>query len=245
MDILTKTPATTEQVPAALDDPTLNILRPNQVAEYEQDMRIADAQLQDPRIQDKGAVRKRMQVLKQNFESQAPRPITDGTLKDKLWRESKELLDKITPGMLSAEEMRKNPPGAVDRHMRWERARKPLIKRWKKIMSVLNADNSPSYTWNRDAANLEQFRPVSTTDRMRTDAQISGHMSYGSITEENWARVFGVVNPPDSALEQAKRVSPYSDEQLHHAAQTLEQHSTPETASSDRVETESKQKKGK
>lgn len=246
MEILTKTPATTDQVPTALDQPDANVLRPSQISEYEHDMRIAEQQLADPRVSDKGAVRKRLQVLKENFNRQAPRPLTDGALKDKLWQESKDLLEKITPGMLSAEEMRKNPPGAVDRHMRWERAKKPLIKRWKKIMSVLNADNSPAHTWDRDAANLEKFRPVSAQDRLRTDAQIGGVMSYGSITEENWARVFGFVNPENSALEQVKRVSPFSEEDRAHAEQTLAKHTTPEVVPSDAVvKAESAPKKGK
>lgn len=204
MEILT--PTLTDQLPDAVENPKGNTLRPAQMAEALQDIKAAKAQLDDPRVQDKGAVRTRLTNLQRDYDNQAPRSITDGRLKDKLANEAKQLLEEITPGMLSQEEMRKNPAGSVDKHMRWERANKGKIKRWKKLMTVLNADNTNPGTWDRDAANLEKFRPASAMDRLRTDAQINGHMSYGNITEENWAQAFGHLGGQNSALNQSKRV---------------------------------------
>jgi len=198
-------PSQTDQVPPALNDPKLNLLRPTQVAEHQQDIRSAEAQLNDPRVQDKGAVRKRLADLKRQTDLQAPRPITDGALKDKIQKESDQLLSEITVGMLSQEEMRKNPAGAVDRHMKWERANKKKILRWKKLALALNADQSDPYTWDRDAANLERFRPVGAQDRMRLDAQIPGSMAYTGVPEENWKEAFGSTHPENSALNQAKK----------------------------------------
>ena len=205
MEILTPTHA--EQVPSALNSPSGNILRPAQMAEHYNDLRHAEADLENPKVQDKGAVRQRVGNLKRQYESQAPRPITDGRLKDALEKEANQLLSEILPGMLSQEEMRKNPPGSVDKHLRWERVNKPKIIRWKKIRCVQNADNSDPHTWDRDAANLEQYRPAGPQDKFRADAQITGKMSYVSVPEENWQQAFGRVNPENSALEQAKRVS--------------------------------------
>jgi hypothetical protein len=226
MQILT--PTHTDQLPPALNDTAANVMRPSQVSEYQHDLKVAEEQLKDPRTQDRGAARKRINDLRRDFETQAPRPITDGALKNKLWAEAKALAEQFRVGMLSAEEMRKNPSGSVDKHLKWERANKKNIIRYKKIMSVLNADHSPAHTWDRDAANIEKFRPASTMDRLRTDAQISGHMSYGNIAEENWAQVFGGIHPETSALNQAQRA----------------QHITPspEVASSDVKVAESKQK---
>lgn len=209
MEILTPT---TPELPEAFLKPSGNLLRPAQMADQLQELKASEAQLQNPNIQDKGAVRTRIRNLKQQYEQQAPRPITDGATKDALAKEASSLLSDITSGMLSQEEMRKNPAGSVDKHLRWERANKSKIIRWKKIQCMLNADHSTPGTWDRDAANLERFRPVGAMDRFRGDAQISGKMSYGAVPAEHWEAAFGSVNPPNSALEQAKRVSPPSPE---------------------------------
>lgn len=219
---------TQTDLPEAFTKPSGNLLRPAQMAEQEHEIRAAEAQLTNPNIQDKGAVRTRIRTLKQQFEQQAPRQVVDGKVKDAMAKEAQGLLDQILPGMLSQEEMRKNPAGSVDKHLRWERANKPKIIRWKKLQCMLNADGSNAGTWDRDAANLERFRPQGVQDRFRTDAQISGKMSYGSVPEEKWEGVFGTVNPPNSALEQAKRVA---------------EAATPEVVPSDVVATQSAPKK--
>jgi hypothetical protein len=203
MDILSPTHG--EQVPKALNDPSGNLLRPAQMAEHYHDIQVAKADLENPRIQDKGAVRQRVSSLQKQYETQAPRPITNGATKDALAKEAETLLADILPGMLSKEEMRKNPAGSVDKYMRWERVKKPKILRWKKIMTVLNADESDPITWDRDAANLERFRPDGPQDRLRTDAQIGGHMTFGNVPDENWVQAFGTTHPDTSALAQAKR----------------------------------------
>lgn len=197
----------TDQLPSALDDPKGNLLRPTQLADTLQDIKSAEDQLKDPRVQDKGAVRTRLTNLRKQYEAQAPRPLTNPIMKDKLAAEAQKLLDEITPGMLTQEEMRKNPAGSVDKHMRWERANKKKILRWKKLQCVLNADQSDPHSWDRDAANLERFRPSGAMDRFRTDAQISGKMTYGNVSDEHWSQTFGSTHPENSALNQAKRVA--------------------------------------
>lgn len=200
-------PTKSEQVPSALNSPSGNILRPAQMAEHYNDLQVAKSDLENPKIQDKGAVRQRVGNLQRQYESQAPRPITDGSTKDALAKEAQTLLGEILPGMLSKEEMRKNPAGSVDKHLRWERANKQKIMRWKKIRCVLNADTSDPHTWDRDAANLEQYRPDGPQDKFRADAQITGKMTFGNVPEENWQQAFGSVQPETSALAQAKRAT--------------------------------------
>ncbi len=205
MEILT--PTHSDQIPSALNDPKGNLLRPPQMMEHLQDIRTAQSQLENPNVQDKGAVRARIGNLKRQYESQAPRPVTDGATKDALAKKAETLLAEILPGMLSQEEMRKNPAGSVDQHMRWERANKPKIKLWKKLMCTLNADQSDPDTWDRDAANLERFRPVGPQDKFRADAQITGKMTYRSVPDEQWEATFGSTHPENSALNQAKRAA--------------------------------------
>lgn len=201
-------------LPEAFEQPTGNLLRPDQMSEHENDIRATKAQLENPLVQNKGDVRKRLASLEQQYDKQAPRPVYDGNLKDKLAEEGKQLLGEIMPGMLSQEEMRKNPAGSVDKHMRWERANKAKILRWKKIQLMLNADDSSPHTWDRDAANLERHRPDGPVGRFRSDAQITGKMSYGGVADENWREAFGDIAPPNSALNQAKKA---------HAAKTTKE----------------------
>lgn len=219
---------TRTDLPDALENPSGNLLRPAQMVEQAHEIKVAKAQLANPNIQDKGAVRSRIRTLEQQYEQQAPRPVSDGRVKDAMAKEAQSLLEQITPGMLSQEEMRKNPPGSVDKHLRWERANKSKIVRWKKLQCMLNADQSDAGSWDRDAANLERYRPQGAQDRFRADAQISGKMTYGGVPEEKWEGVFGSVNPPTSALAQAKRVA---------------EETTPEVIPSDAVVTQSGSKK--
>jgi hypothetical protein len=205
MEILT--PTHSDHVPAALNNPSANLLRPAQMVEHYNDLKHAEADLENPKVQDKGAVRQRIGNLKKQYESQAPRPITDGGTKDALAKEADMLLGQILPGMLSQEEMRKNPAGSVDLHLRWERANKAKILRWKKIQCLLNADGSDPHTWDRDAANLERFRPQGAQDKLRANAQITGQMTYRNIPDEKWEAAFGTTHPENSALKQAERVS--------------------------------------
>lgn len=150
---------------------------------------------------DRGEVSKRLKRLKQTLETQSPRELS-GEAKDRLYRESKELEASITQGMLSQEEMRKNPAGSVGQHMRWERHNKSSILRWKNIQQMLEPSSD-----DPDLSNFERFRPNGTTGRVRLDAQIPGKMSYLNVPQENWDMAFQGAGPTNSALQQAKRVS--------------------------------------
>lgn len=166
--------------------------------------------------QDKANVTKRMRRLQECLHTQSPQPL-DGSAKDKLTKRAKELEERITQGMLSQEEMRKNPAGAVGRHMKWEKANKAAILEWKNIQ-LMREPNSD----DPDLANFERLRPVGAQDRFRGDAQINGVMSYRNVPQENWDEAFHGKGP-DSALKQAERVNteqhakqtrkPLSDEQ--------------------------------
>lgn len=137
--------------------------------------------------------------LKKQLVDYSPPSSLPGAAKDKLYKQSKELEEKILQGMPSHEEMRKNPAGMVDRHMKWEAENKKNILKWKNLQILLEPDSSA-----KDLANFERLRPQGEMDRFRGDAQINGHMTYGNIPEWVWAEIF--KNKPNSALEQVKKV---------------------------------------
>ena len=136
---------------------------------------------------------------------------------------AKRMLETGSPEPLTA-----NPVGAVDHSTRWEKANKPLIRMWKNVRIQLNPDNA-----DRDLANVERLRPSGQMDRMRTDAQIPGMMSYGNIPDELWP----FMPPTNTALEQVKRT--YETSQAEDAvAETIAQTDKNEVETDSAVMTE-------
>lgn len=174
-----------------------NLLRHNQREEIKADINSYDQMLVHAKPEDKGILLTRKKRAEHQLSSQSPEPLT-GAEKDKLNVLEKKLRARITTNMPTEEVMRKNPAGAVDWHQRWEKANKHLVRMWKNAKIQLNPDSS-----DRDLANIERFRPSGQTDRMRTDAQIPGLMSYGNVAEEDWNQIFDA--PKNTALEQAKK----------------------------------------
>ncbi len=184
-----------------MKDLKINLLRYNQRESLKSDIENADKMLPFAKPDEKGEIVARRNRTQKQLDSQSPEPLT-GKEKDQLNALEKKLRSKITHNMPTEEVMRKNPAGAVDWHTRWEKANKKAIKIWKNIRIQLNPDSA-----DRDLANIERYRPSGQTDRMRTDAQIPGLMSYGSVTEEQWP-----FDPPqNTALKQAERV--YTEEE--------------------------------
>jgi len=68
-----------------------------------------------------------------------------------------ELRKKFTAGMPTQSEMRRNPPGAVDKHIQWEDRNKKAILEWKNICRRLQASDV-DMGGNRSCANIEKYR---------------------------------------------------------------------------------------
>jgi hypothetical protein len=178
-----------------MKDLNQNLLRHHQREELKTDIERMDNMLPHAKGDDRGSILRRRENTKKMLADQSPEPLT-GAEKDKLHKLEQKLREKITHNMPSEEVMRKNPVGAVDWHQRWEKANKHAVKLWKNVRIQLNPDNS-----DRDLANIDRYRPSGQTDRMRTDAQIPGLMSYGDIDEADWP----FDAPKNTALEQVKR----------------------------------------
>lgn len=142
----------------------------------------------------------RLKQIESTLEKYAPEPL-EGHEKDTLAKRELELREKWTQGMPTEEEMRKNPAGMVDRHRKWEKVNKSAILEWKNIRRQLEAGSD-----DPDLSNIERYRPTGHMDRMRTDAQIPGMMTYHKIPDEKWDMAFEGKKPENTALAQVERV---------------------------------------
>lgn len=167
---------------------TKPLLRPTQLANAQEERANMEYKLRSPHIEDKGTVRRQLKRLEESLAVQTPKAFIDKE-KDAAVRLEADLRDKILEGMLSQEEMRKNPPDAVARHMAWEKANKSRIQQWKNLKLRMNVGNDDD-----SVANFEIHRPVTGTMNM-DNAQIQGKMFF---------------MPPDGA----KRGVAFTDEQL-------------------------------
>ena len=142
---------------------TKPLLRPDQLRSAKDEIKSLEAKLHNPLIQDKGQVQKQLVNARRLTEEQTPQAPQNGEEEGRMVARSKELLGKILEGKPSQEEMRKSPPGAVDKHMRWEARNKQRILEWKNLQLRLNAG-----TTEREVANLEKYRPTTSSLNMDT-----------------------------------------------------------------------------
>ena len=191
---------------AKLPQPTNKVLlRPHQMVQHEQDITQCEADLANAGVKMKGIVRQRKKALEKQYLDQAPQPITDPGLRDRVAKRINDLEEQIKVGLPTAEEMRKATNITVEQHRKWERLNKPKIKEWRNLLRQLNTDTSDPDTHDRSLGDIERLRPISAQDRLRTDGFITGKMSYGSVPQENWDAIF--PEPQNTALKQAERVA--------------------------------------
>lgn len=192
-----------------MKDLNTNLLRYGQREQIKHEISQAEDSLKHAKTDDANVIRSNKRKAERMLKEGSPEPLT-GAEKDKLATLEKKLADRIRVGMPTDETMRKNPVGAVDQSSRWEKSNKKIIRMWKNIRIQLNPESD-----ERDLANVERLRPTGQMDRMRTDAQIAGYMSYGNIPEDLWP----FLPPTNTALEQAKRA--YEASQAEQDVDTL------------------------
>jgi hypothetical protein len=139
---------------------TKPLLRPSQLADARNELKSLEARLQSPHIEDKGEVARQLRRVSKTVADQTPIPPTSAEEEGRMVARSRSLLSDILQGMPSQEEMRKAPPGAVDKHMRWERANKQKILEWKNLQLRM------THGEDAEAANLERHRPTGSSLNM-------------------------------------------------------------------------------
>jgi hypothetical protein len=141
-----------------------------------------------------------MHHLDEDLEDNSPPPLTKDQ-QDAAYKREQELTAFIKEGMLTQEEMRRNPVSAVDRHMKWEAAKKSAILEWKNLRILLNAEAR-----EQDLANVETLRPsqaatsgMLASSSFMPDAQIPGVFGMTPLAKQNWPEAmpeYGTVNSP-------------------------------------------------
>ena len=133
------------------------LLRPRELQEIEHEIRTGEAQLADNsiegRISDKKTVKKRIARLRKAVEENGVKPVPEKH-RDEMVKNVGILEGSIRDGMPSRDEMMRNPPGAVGKNIKWQRAKKPLVQAWKRAMAQLEYGSD-----DPDVCNVERLRP--------------------------------------------------------------------------------------
>lgn len=151
-------------------------------------------------------LRSRRKRVKKELENSSPPTDLTGEQKDALYKLEKEKAEEIQEGMLPWEDMTRNPVGAVDHNLRWQRAKKAAILTWKNIRRMLNPDSE-----DKDLANMELLRPRrymqgNGTSITMMDSEAPGHISYSHIPDEKWqAAGLPLINPNSPIGQMEKR----------------------------------------
>ena len=211
-----------------MQDLKKNLLRYHQREQLQGEIDQADKMLQKAAPEDRGPIVASKERTRRQLENSSPVPLT-GKEKDSLHNLEKKLRDRITQNMPTQEVMRKNPAGAVDWHRKWENVNKPLIRMWKNVKIQLNPDSQ-----DRDLSNIERYRPSGVVDRLRTDAQIPGVMSYHDIPDEQWP----FDEPENTAQKQAARVyeTEHAESEVNAALNSMGDDSNPTQAETVKTE---------
>ncbi len=163
----------------AVAERTAPLLRPNQVAALANEKQALEGMLTAPdyvrnQIQDKGSMLKQVRSIDRMLHEDAPTPLIESE-RDAAVREERELREQLTHGMPTQAEMRRAPPGAIDKHRKWEGQNKGKILRWKNLRLRMHAagmlDEIPTAT---DVANLERYRPAGGSHELNMDNALIG-----------------------------------------------------------------------
>ncbi len=145
-----------------------------------------------------------MHHLEEDLEDNSPPELTTGEERDAVAKRIKELDAFIVEGMPTLEDQRRNPPGAVDRHMQWESRVKTSILERHNLLIAQQRDNTA-----QDFANVEMIRPRGTTSGVLAsssfmpDAQIPGVFGMTPLAKQNWPEGMPEYGTLNSALAQA------------------------------------------
>ena len=193
----------------ALNITTTNVLHPRQVVDLNETKArlegiLGAAPFIRNQLQDGGAL-----VAKQIGEldkmlAQAPRAFSADEIDGAVKLEA-ELRQGWMGGMPTQAEMRRNPPGAVDKNMAWERRSKTKILQWKQLRRRLHASGVSEHRLpdEGDISNIEMYRPVGGSAEMNMDnAQIPGadmhippEVGVTAVMSEEQSEVLRAVNP--------------------------------------------------
>lgn len=159
---------------------TTNLLHPRQVEEMRGLKAQKEGLLAQPgyirqQIADPNAILKDIRDIDRVLDREAPKPYTARDELDSAIKLEGELRSAWLDGMPTQTEMRRNPPGAVDKHRLWESKHKTDVLTWKHVRRRLHASgvSDSGLSDESDVSNVEKFRPGTHSGQMTMDgAQI-------------------------------------------------------------------------
>jgi hypothetical protein len=160
-----------------------NFLRPSEVEECETDLRELNAVIENSRYVSTPVNLRQVNEAKRAIEKrleQAPPEIT-AKQRDKVSKRIAALEEEIKVGILSHEEIRRNPPGAVEQNLRWQKANQQRIFEWKNFQLALHKGAPQEYL--SDRLNVARLRP-STSHLDMNGAQIPVTTTYSFPTQK-------------------------------------------------------------
>lgn len=166
---------------------TAPLLKQSQVEDMESERDRLSGTLNAPpylrnAIQDRGSLYATLKRIEASLNRDAPRAY-DTESKDKAVAREKELREAIAADMCTQAEMRRAPPGAVDKHLAFEKKHKANIAEWQNIRRRLLASGDlPENLSERSASNIEMFRPAGGSGEMNMDnAQVPQARSFHGL----------------------------------------------------------------
>jgi len=145
----------------------------------------------------------RRENLEASLEATRP-PKLDGKTTNALVNRLDEVEAQIKTGMLSEEEMWRNPAGSVDRHRKWEAKNKDAILERRNILIALEPDSD-----DVERTSVETLRPQLATRgapaTFMVDAQLPGHFAQTPQSKANFDKVFPDSPTIDTPLKQVER----------------------------------------
>lgn len=145
---------------------TTNLLRPAQVEDTKNEVSRIEAMLDDPKaqVEDRPLAHKQLQNMKKVLHEQVPTAFSEQEIDAAAKQEEKLRTDMVEDGMPTQAEMRKCPPGAVEKLRNWEARNKSKLAVWKHIRQRLHAGST-----DPDVANFEKFRPAGGARELNMD----------------------------------------------------------------------------
>jgi hypothetical protein len=188
-------------------------LHPRQVHDLQEERKSKERMLAAPeyirrQLDSNGEqVARRIRAIDRVLDDQAPKPIPATEL-DNAVKAEKALRAKWTQGMPTQAEMRRNPAGAVDKHMAWEKRCKKDVLAWKNLRRRLHATGISEHSLanENDVSNVEMYRPTGRSDGSHElnmhNEQIQGKTFFGletagpgAVMSDDQKAVLQEINP--------------------------------------------------
>ena len=147
-------------------EPVKNLLRPEQIRDTQDEANRLENMLGDPRavLEDPKMAAKQLHNMKKILHEETPQAYSECEIDTASKREKDLRVMMVEDGMPTQAEMRKCPPGAVEKLRGWEARNKIRLQEWKYIRQRMHAGST-----NPDIANFEKYRPAGGASELSMD----------------------------------------------------------------------------